>query len=77
MTKPEREPLDVWLRIPTENNPEDEAEAEANVYHDEERGYYVEWYLNAVGQVTTEAYFATHEEARRWLTNEGFDDYTT
>ena len=67
-----QEALDVWLRIP---DGEEESEAEANTYRDDD-GYRVEWYLTSVGLVT-EVRFATHQQARDWLTAEGFADYTT
>ncbi len=63
--------VDVWLRIPDD---EEEAEAEANTYRDGD-GFRVDWYLTAVGQVTS-VYFGTYDEARTWLEAEGFADYT-
>jgi hypothetical protein len=67
-------PLDVWLRIP---DGEEESEAEANTYFDPEaNGFRVDWYLTAVGLVKSQ-WFATYEEAAAWLTDEGFEDYTS
>lgn len=68
----ERIALDVWLRIP---EGEEESEAEANTYRDGDR-FTVEWYLTAVGLVTSRT-FDTHEEAQAWLTAEGFEDYSS
>lgn len=64
-------PLDVWLRIPTDS---EEAEAEANTYQDDGR-YRVDWSLTAVGLIKSRT-FDTHDQARAWLTSEGFADYT-
>jgi len=66
------EPLDVWLRIP---DGEEEAELEANTFRNGEF-YRVDWYHTAVGQVTSKT-FATYDQARDWLTEEGFEDYTS
>lgn len=65
--------LDVWLRIP---EGEEESEAEANTYETADGGYVVEWYLTSVGLVKSRT-FAAYADARRWLTSEGFADYTT
>ena len=68
------EALDVWLRIP---EGEEESEAEANTYAEEDGiGYRVEWYLTAVGLVT-EVPFTTLEDAHDFLRREGFEDYTS
>lgn len=64
--------LDVWLRIPEGT---DESEAEANVYPHEGGGYRVDWYLTAVGLVTS-VWFVVYDEAREWLEREGFEDYS-
>lgn len=69
---PTRTALDVWLRIPPG---EEEAEAEANTY-DPGYGFEVEWYLTAVGLVKYQ-WFPTYDEARQWLTDQGFEDYST
>jgi hypothetical protein len=66
------EPLDVWLRIP---DGEEESEAEANTFRDGDR-YRVEWYLTAVGLVKS-VEFTTYNEARAWLEQEGFQDFTS
>ncbi len=65
-------PLDVWLRIP---DGEEESEAEANTYRELNR-FYVAWYLTAVGLVTR-VYFDTYAEARAFLEQEGFQDFTS
>lgn len=67
-----QEALDVWLRIP---DGEEESEAEANTYVEDD-GYRVEWYLTSVGLVT-EVRFVTYRDARNWLIQQGFADYTT
>lgn len=68
------DPLDVWLRIP---DGEEESEAEANTYHDEESDrYVVEWYLTAVGLVKS-VWFDTYLESQQWLTEQGFEDYSS
>lgn len=64
--------LDVWLRFVDD---EDESEAEANTYEDG-GGFRVEWYLTAVGLVTSR-WFPTRPDARAWLEAEGFQDFTT
>lgn len=69
---PERMALDVWLRIP---EGEEESEAEANTYQTE-TGYVVEWYLTAVGLVTS-VHFDTLEQAHAFLTREGFVNYSS
>lgn len=65
------EPIDVWLRILDD---EEEAEAEANTYLTE-TGYRVEWYLTAVGLITS-VEFDTLADAYDWLEREGFVNYT-
>ena len=64
-------PVDVWLRIP---DGEEEAEAEANTFRTE-IGYRVDWYLTAVGLVTS-VEFDTYYQAEYWLKEQGFEDYT-
>lgn len=64
--------LDVWLRFVGD---EEESEAEANTYEDGS-GFRVEWYLTAVGLVTSR-WFSTQDAARAWLEAEGFQDFTT
>ncbi len=66
------EAVDVWLRIP---DGEEESEAEANTYLTD-TGYRVEWYLTAVGLVTS-VEFDTLSDAYDWLQREGFDNYTS
>lgn len=64
--------LDVWLRF---DDPDEElATYEANTYRTE-RGYRVEWYHNAVGQVSSRE-FKTYAQACRWLVEHGYEDYT-
>lgn len=65
-------PIDVWLRIP--DNVED-AVAEANTYHDDDR-FRVDWCLSAVGWVKSR-YFDSYDAAAKWLTDEGFQDFTS
>jgi hypothetical protein len=67
------EPLDVWLR---HIDDEEEAEAEANTFRVDDYRYRVDWYLNSVGLVTS-VEFATYNEARAWLEQEGFQDFTS
>lgn len=75
----ERIAMDVWLRFA--HPADEEAEYEANTYAerpDDEHDWHfiVEWYHNAVGQVTREQ-FGSYTEASAWLTNAGYDDYTS
>lgn len=63
--------LDVWLRF---NGSDEESEAEANTYPDGDR-YRVDWYLTAVGLVTS-VWFDTYAESQAWLENQGFEDFT-
>jgi hypothetical protein len=68
------EPLDVWLAF---DEPEDEeASHEANTYRTETGRYRVEWYNNAVGLVSWRE-FATYDEAAEWLTNNGYQDFSS
>lgn len=64
--------LDVWFRFASDDD--EETEAEANTYPDGDR-FRVEWYLTAVGLVTSRD-FDTHADARLWLTAQGFHDFT-
>lgn len=68
-------PLDVWLRIPEDDNEDGEAESEANCFRDN-GGIRVEWYHTAVGLVSSK-WFPTHAEARAWLEAEGFQDFSS
>ena len=74
--------LDVWLRFhetpndADENGDDEPAEAEANTYRTPD-GYRVEWYLNAVGLVKSPPLFDTYAKARAWLTDNGFQDFTS
>lgn len=76
----ESEPIDVWLRIVNENDdftPDENGyyNAEANTYA-EDRGFRVDWYLSAVGLVTS-VRFDTLGDAYAWLERKGFEDYTS
>lgn len=66
-------PIDVWLKF--DNEIDEETIAEANTYKDGDL-FRVEWYLSAVGLVTTET-FATLDEAHAWYERNGFTDYTS
>jgi hypothetical protein len=69
-----KKPLDVWLKF---DEPGDEEPShEANTYLDSLGSYRVEWYNTAVGQVTSRT-FTTHEAARRWLEEGGYQDFST
>jgi hypothetical protein len=72
MKTSEKLPLDVWLRI---SEGEDQSEAEANTYATE-YGFRVDWYLTAVGLVSSRE-FITYEQATKWLSFEGFVDYSS
>lgn len=65
-------PIDVWLRIPED---EEDAEAEANTFLTK-TGYRVEWYLTSVGLVTT-VEFDTLADTYDWLENEGFVNFSS
>jgi len=75
----EDEPLDVWLRFAKDDDetPEEDevAESEANTYRAGD-GFRVEWYHTAVGLVS-HRHFSTYEQARTWLTDEGFQDFSS
>ena len=81
--------IDVWLRFsPIADHEEDhveedqgalcpiceEAEAEANTRLTD-TGYAVDWYLNAVGLVST-VEFDTLSEAYDWYEDNGYQDFT-
>lgn len=70
--------IDVWLKF-AEPDPDDEDDYpthEANTYRLEDGTYRIEWYLDAVGQVTG-VHFDTLEEAHAWYEDEGFFDFST
>ena len=74
--------LDVWLRLSDDEDhddfsplPDGRYPAEANTYIDGD-GCRVEWYLTAVGLVTS-VWFDTLPEAYAWLSSEGFQDFTS
>lgn len=76
----DNEPIDVWLKFDAfwdeDYDPEEDAAShESNTFQDGD-GYRVEWYLNAVGQVT-KVYFDTYEDAVAWHMREGFEDYSS
>jgi hypothetical protein len=85
-TEHEPQPIDVWLRFFTGDEvcpifgttaDDDEAEAFANTYAEEDgNGYRVEWYLNSVGLVKSVS-FSSLTAAYSWLTAEGFEDYSS
>lgn len=68
------EPLDVWLLL-DEEDPDALAICEANTYEDDGQ-YRVEWYHNDVGLVTS-VWFHTYEEAQEWLTERGYQDFSS
>jgi len=69
----ESEPVDVWLKFDT---PEDEESAwEANTYPEGDR-FYVAHYHTGVGLVTR-VYFDTYAQACAWLTEQGFQDFSS
>lgn len=65
-------PIDVWFKFETDTC--EEPTHEANTFKTAE-GYRVEWYLNAVGQVTN-VDFDTLEDAHAWYEREGFQDFS-
>ena len=68
------EPLDVWLAFDDPND--EEASHEANTYRTEEDRYRVEWYNTAVGLVFSRE-FATYDGAAEWLTDRGYQDFSS
>jgi hypothetical protein len=68
------EPLDVWLAFDEPND--EEASHEANTYLTDNGRYRVEWYSNAVGLVSRRE-FSTYDDAAEWLTNCGYQDFTS
>lgn len=65
--------LDVWLLF---LSPDDEdAHAEANTFRTAD-GFAVEWYLSAVGLVTSRT-FPTYAAAVAWLAAVGYMDFTS
>ena len=70
-------PLDVWLKFDhiLDDCDDDTASHEANTFQNDDGTYRVEWYLTAVGLVTT-VNFDTYKDAQEWLTLEGFSDYS-
>lgn len=62
----------VWLKFADDA---EESSHEANICADG-KGYAVEWYPTAVGQVTR-VQFPTVEAAKEWLEREGFSDFTS
>lgn len=75
----ERIRLDVWFNFagPHDADPEYEANTYAERPDDErEWVFIVEWYHDAVGQITREE-FDTYQRAATWLTDAGYDDYSS
>lgn len=78
----ETEPIDVWLRVADDDDDHDDFEplpngfwpAEANTFVTE-FGYRVDWYLTAVGKVSS-VEFDTLADAYDWLECNGFVDFT-
>lgn len=69
-----RKPLDVWLAF---DHPDDEeASHEANVYETDDGRYEIEWYHSAVGLVTSRTVH-TYEAAAQWLTDMGYQDFSS
>ncbi|QUE25393.1 hypothetical protein SEA_FIZZLES_99 [Microbacterium phage Fizzles] len=72
-------PIDVWLRWNgdgvDENGDDELADYEANTFRTED-GFRVDWYLNAVGLVTS-VDFATYSAAQEWLTANDYQDFTS
>lgn len=68
---------DVWFLF--ENPEDDEPIVEANTFYaygdDDEYGYVIEYYSNAVGLVR-EVLAYSMEDAKNWYHNKGFEDYT-
>ena len=71
-------PLDVWLKFDhvLDDCDDDTASHEANTYFNEDGTYRVEWYLSAVGLVTTVT-FPTYEKAEEWYEAENFQDFSS
>jgi hypothetical protein len=66
--------LDVWLRFDAPDD--EEASHEANTFRDVDGRYFVAWYHTAVG-VVTHVFFDTYEEACAWLTEQGYQDFSS
>lgn len=73
------QPIDVWLRWEgsgfDENGEDELADYEANTFRTA-NGYRVDWYHNAVGQVSSK-HFDTYVEAQEWLTANDYQDFTS
>ena len=79
-------PIDVWFKFYHYDNPCisdtadcdycEEASHEANTFLNNDGTYRVEWYLNAVGLVTT-VYFNTLADAHAWYEREDFYDFSS
>lgn len=73
--------IDVWLRVGDDDQsdfeplPSGRYPAEANTYTTE-TGYRVDWYLTAVGMVSSH-HFDTLADAYDWLESEGFENYSS
>ncbi len=55
---------------------DDETDHEANIYFNADGTYRVEWYHTAVGLVTSRS-FDTYPEARAWLEEGGYQDFSS
>ena len=67
-------PLDVWLAF--DEPGDEEASHEANTFRTEEGRFRVDWYHTFVGQVSSRE-FNTRKEARQWLTDAGYQDFSS
>lgn len=67
-------PLDVWMHF--ENETDEEPDQEANTFEDGDGGYFVERYHTAVGY-GNQRRFKTYDEAVAWLTELGFQDFSS
>jgi hypothetical protein len=69
-----RTAVSVWLRF---DNDEDETpDYEANIIREEDGTFTVEWWHDAVGQVT-QVRFETYEAACVWLEENNYRDFTS
>lgn len=74
LTPKEREALDLWLKF---DDPDDEeASHEANIFLTEDKRFSAEWSNTAVGLITAEV-FDTYAAAAAWLTEGGYQDYSS
>lgn len=64
--------FEVWFQFDRDDDEEPRAEANTRMT---ETGYAIDWYLNAVGLVTT-VEFDTLADAYDWYEKEGFQNFT-